>query len=366
MDRRNRNSAGTSLPPLRPMLRRRSDRMQLAAATALGAVWAARLLRTGDRYRMRGKVVLITGGSRGLGLALAREMAAAGARLAICGRDVESLERARASLARVGAEVIAVPCDVTDRDSVQELVEEVHRGLGPVDVLINNAGVIEVGPAETMSVADYEEALGTNFWGMLYPTLAVLPDMRKRRAGRIVNITSIGGKLGIPHQLPYSASKFAAVGFSQGLRAEVAAEGIKVVTVVPGLMRTGSPRNAIFRGRHRAEYAWFSISDSLPGLSISVERAARRIVEACRRGDAEVLFPAVAKVAAVANALAPGFTANVLGMVDRLLPAASTADGSRHTGAESQSWISPSWLTRLGDRAARRYNQLSAHPPKAT
>ena len=364
MSARNRSSGGTSPAARRPLLRRRSDRMQLAAATALGAVWAARLLRTGEGYRLRDKVVLITGGSRGLGLALARETGARGARLVICGRDPESLERARASLARAGAKVVAIPCDVTDRGSVQNLVDQVSRGLGPVDVLINNAGVIEVGPAETMSVADYEEALATNFWGMLYPTLAVLPDMRKRRAGRIVNITSIGGKLGIPHLLPYSASKFAAVGFSQGLRAEVAAEGIKVVTVVPGLMRTGSPRNAIFRGQHRAEYAWFSISDSLPGLSISVEDAARRIVKAFRRGDGEVLFPAVAKVAAVANAVAPGVTANVLGLVDRLLP--GTGDRSRHTGAESQSWISPSWLTQLGDRAARKYNQLSAHPPKTT
>src|SRR3954470_9668308 len=345
--------------------RRKSDRTRLMLAAGFGALWATRRFRLMS-YNLLGRTVLITGVSRGLGLALAREVAAQGARVAICGRHTDSLERARQSLEQLDAEVLAEPCDVTDPESVIRLFERVHQGFGPVDVLINNAGVIEVGPAETMSVADYEEALGTNFWGMLYPTLAVLPDMRKRRAGRIVNITSIGGKLGIPHQLPYSASKFAAVGFSQGLRAEVAAEGIKVVTVVPGLMRTGSPRNAIFRGRHRAEYAWFSISDSLPGLSISVERAARRIVEACRRGDAEVLFPAVAKVAAVANALAPGFTANVLGMVDRLLPAASTADGSRHTGAESQSWISPSWLTRLGDRAARRYNQLSAHPPKAT
>ena len=133
--------------------------------------------------------------------------------------------------------------------------------------------------------------MATNFWGMLYPTLALLPEMRARRSGRIVNITSIGGKLGIPHLLPYSASKFAAVGFSQGLRAELAGDGIKVVTVCPGLMRTGSPRNAIFRGQHRSEYAWFSISDALPGLSISAESAARRIVAACRRGDAEVLFP---------------------------------------------------------------------------
>jgi short-subunit dehydrogenase len=230
--------------------------------------------------------------------------------------------------------------------------------LGAVDVLINNAGVIEVGPAEAMSVADYEEAMATNFWGMLYPTLAVLSSMRQRRTGRIVNITSIGGKLGVPHLLPYSASKFAAVGFSQGLRAEVAAYGIKVITVVPGLMRTGSPRNAIFRGRHRSEYAWFSISDALPGLSIGAERAARKIAEATCRGEAEVLFPVTAKVAAVANAIAPGVTTSVLSVIDRLLPNAGKR-GGRRKGAESQSWLSPSWLTHLGDRAARRYNQIA-------
>jgi NAD(P)-dependent dehydrogenase (short-subunit alcohol dehydrogenase family) len=349
-----------------PPLRRRTDKIPLALAAVLGTIWLGRSLRSGEGYRLRGRAVLITGGSRGLGLGLAREMAVQGARLAICGRDPESLERARASLARIGAEIVAVPCDVRDRNSVRELVAEVRRALGPVDILINNAGVIEVGPAETMSVADYEEALGTNFWGMLYPTLEVLPEMRQQGGGRIVNITSIGGKLGIPHLLPYSASKFAAVGFSQGLQAELAADGIKVITVVPGLMRTGSPRNAIFRGRHRAEYAWFSISDSLPGLSVSVERAARRIVEACRRGDAEVLFPALARVAAAANALAPGVTANLLGMVDRLLPGASGTDSTRHTGAESQSWLSPSWLTQLGDQAARKYNQLTPNPHRAT
>lgn len=322
---------------------------------------AARKLRTELGYSLQGKVILITGGSRGLGLALARQMVVHGARLVICGRDAESLERARASLTRGGMEVLAIPCDVADRDQVQAMVDEVHRRFGPVDVLINNAGVIEVGPAVTMTVADFEEAMATNFWGMLYPTLAVLAGMRARGSGRIVNITSIGGKLGIPHLLPYSASKFAAVGFSQGLRAEVAGDGIKVITVCPGLMRTGSPRNAIFRGQHRAEYAWFSISDALPGLSISAEKAARRIVAACRRGDAEVLFPVAARIATVVNTVAPGLTAGILATVVRLLPKPG-GPGGRWTGLESQSSISPSWLSRLGDRAAQKFNQIAPQP----
>lgn len=332
------------------------------ALVALGGLGAWALLRAIGRdpeYSLRGRTVLITGGSRGLGLVLAREAAREGARVAICGRDPESLERARSALERFGAEVIAIPCDLTDPASVGNLIRTVTDRWGTIDILINNAGVVEVGPAETMSVDDFREALATNFWGMLYPTLAVLPGMRARRSGRIVNITSIGGKLGIPHLLPYSVSKFAALGFSQGLRAELAGQDIKVVAVVPGLMRTGSPRNAIFRGRHRDEYAWFSIADALPGLSISAERAARRILRGLKRGNAEVLFPVTTRIAAVFNAAAPNLTADVLALVDRLLPGAAEVPTGRRRGRQSQSAYSPSWLTRLGDRAARKYNQIA-------
>jgi hypothetical protein len=149
------------------------------------------------------------------------------------------------------------------------------------------------------------------------------------------------------------------MGLSQGLRAELAKEGITVTTAVPGLMRTGSPRNAIFRGRHRAEYAWFSIADALPGLSVSAEDAAGRILAAARRGDAEVLFPVTARAAAIAQAGAPNLTARVLATVNRLLPGAPAGRTGRRRGAESQSRFSPSLLTRLGDRAARQYNQMA-------
>jgi NAD(P)-dependent dehydrogenase (short-subunit alcohol dehydrogenase family) len=324
------------------------------------AGWAVmRRFRHQDSFSFDGKTALITGGSRGLGLVLARDLAAAGARVTICGRDPAALQRAEEALRRIGATVVAVPADVADRDSVRSLIQTVTRRLGPIDVLVNNAGVIEVGPAETMAVADYEEAMSVNFWGMVYPTLQALPSMRQRGGGRIINITSIGGKLGVPHLLPYSASKFAALGFSQGLRAEVAADGVTVTTAIPGLMRTGSPRNAIVRGKHRAEYAWFSIADSLPGLSVSANSASRRILSAARRGDAEVVFPAVAKAAVIATAVAPNLTASALALVDRLLPEAPPRATGRRLGKESRSSFSPSWLTRKGDQAARQYNQVA-------
>jgi short-subunit dehydrogenase len=329
------------------------------ALWAAGAWLGSRWLRAEGWPWVAGRTVLVTGGSRGLGLVLAREAAADGARVAICARDAKALERARHSLRRTGVEVLTIECDVTDQAAVRRMVDEVARRLGRVDMLINNAGVIEVGPAETMAVADYAEAMATNFWGVLFPTLEVLPAMRARGDGRIVNITSLGGKLGVPHLVPYSASKFAAMGLSQGLRAELAADGVAVTAAVPGLMRTGSPRNAIFRGRHRAEYAWFSIADSLPGLSVSAETAATRILVAARQGDAEVLFPVAARVAAIAQAAAPNLTARVLAGINRMLPGAPSGRTGRRRGVESQSTLSPSLLTRLGDRAAQQYNQMA-------
>lgn len=330
--------------------------MLLAVGGALLAGRAA--LRRRLAFDPRGKSVLITGGSRGLGLILGRELIAAGARVAICARDPVELERARAELSERGT-VIALPCDVTDREQVSTMVRRAEAELGPIDVLINNAGVIEVGPIEVMTEDDYEEAMRTHFWGPLHVTRAVLPSMRERRAGRIVNISSIGGKVSVPHLVPYSASKFALVGLSQGLRAELMKDGIVVTTVCPGLMRTGSPRNAIFKGQHRAEYAWFSISDSLPVTSMDARLAARRIIRALRAGEAEVVLSVQAKLAALLHGLAPGVTADLLGLINRLLPGPGGLGTGSALGWQSQSWLSPSWLTSLSDQAAQQNNEIN-------
>jgi NAD(P)-dependent dehydrogenase (short-subunit alcohol dehydrogenase family) len=332
----------------------------LVAAAGVGALFAARALaRRLSGYDLRGKTVLITGGSRGLGLVMARELAGEGAQLAICARDEAELERARADLNKRGARVIAVPCDVTDRAQVNEMVSVVGDHYGQIDVLVNNAGVIQVGPLEVMTLEDYEEAMRVHFWGPLYTTLAVLPEMRRRRDGRIVNISSIGGKISVPHLVPYSASKFALVGLSEGLRAELQKDGVVVTTVCPGLMRTGSPRNATFKGQHRAEYAWFSISDALPLTAMKAERAARQIIEACKRGDAEVVLTIQAQLAVRFHGLFPGLTQDLLGMVNRLLPGPGGIGRKRAKGKDSQSELSPSWLTVLNEQAAERNNEVA-------
>jgi NAD(P)-dependent dehydrogenase (short-subunit alcohol dehydrogenase family) len=332
------------------------------AGTALavaGAVLALRMIRRERaRWDLANRTVLITGGSRGLGLLVARELAREGARVAIAARDAATLARAREDLSGHGAAVLALPCDVTDRAAVERLVQETTRRLGPIDAVVNNAGTITVGPVDEMAIEDYEAALATNFWGALYTIAAVLPTMRARRAGRIVNVASIGGRLSVPHLLPYSVSKFALVGLSEGLRAELSGEGIEVSTICPGLMRTGSPRHAWFKGRHRAEYAWFSIGDALPGLSMHVERAARRIVDAAQRGTPWLMLTLPARLAATVHDLAPGPTLRLLALVNRVLPAPGGIGSHAVRGRDSASAVSPSLLTVAGERAARRQNQL--------
>ena len=321
-----------------------------------GLVVARAVGRRRRKLDLRERVAVITGGSRGLGLVLARELVRHGARVAICARDAAELERARVELTVLGGSVHASPCDVTDRDDVLRFLAEVRDELGPIDILINNAGVIQVGPLEVMTLDDYERALRTHLWGPLYAMQAVIPDMRARRTGRIVNIVSIGGKLAIPHLAPYSASKFALYGLSTAARAELAKDDVYVTTVCPGLMRTGSPRHALVKGQQQAEYAWFDILDSLPITSMNADRAGRQIVRALVHGDAEVVLSLQARLAAKLHALAPSFMQDAMAVVARLLP----EGGSRTAieGKDAESALAPSVLTSLSDRAARRNNEM--------
>ena len=329
------------------------------AAIAVGAVALGKFLwRKMNEYDLRGKTVLVTGGSRGLGLVLAREFAANGARVAICARDEEELQQASDDLESRGAEVMAVKCDVTNMPEVEAMVSQVRGRFGQIDVLVNNAGTIQVGPLEVMNREDFEHAMRAHFWGPLNTIQAVLPEMRERQDGRIVNISSIGGKIAVPHLVPYSASKFALVGLSKGLFAELRKDGIVVTTVCPGLMRTGSPRNANFKGKHREEYAWFSISDSLPVTSIKAERAARQIVAACKQGRAELIITIQAKMAVTFDALFPEASAELMGLVNRILPGPGGIGDRTAKGRDSKSSWSPSWLTRLTEEAAMNNNEV--------
>jgi NAD(P)-dependent dehydrogenase (short-subunit alcohol dehydrogenase family) len=326
------------------------------ASVGASMVLARTLLRHKRTLDLAGRVVVITGGSRGLGLVLARTLVQRGARVAICARDSAELDRARAELELLGGDVFTAACDVSERDDVLRFIASVEDDFGPIDVLVNNAGIIQVGPLELMTEHDFERALQVNLRGPLHAMLAVLPAMRRRGAGRIVNIASIGGKIAVPHLAPYSTSKFALVGLSEAMRTELVKDGIYVTTVCPGLMRTGSPRRALFKGQHQAEYAWFTIGDSLSATSVSAEAAAAQIIRGFTRGDAEVTVSLQAKLASLVHGVAPGLVQEVLGVVARIMPG-PTRSRAMVEGKDAESAFAPSILTRQSDDAARRNNE---------
>ena len=330
----------------------------LGAAALAATLWGNRR----GSYDLSRRVVLITGGSRGLGLVLARQAVAEGARVAICARDEAELARARQDLLLAGgaeADVLTLVRDITNEAEVRSMVAEVEKHFGTVDVLVNNAGIIVGGPLDNMDLRDYEDSMAIHFWAPLHAMQAVLPGMRSRGEGRIVNISSLGGKVALPHMTPYSASKFALVGLSEGFRAELRQHGVSVTTVCPGLMRTGSPGHALVKGQQKKEFAWFSIADSLPGLTMSAEQAARQIWNACRRGDGEIILSLPAKLLAAFHGLLPGTTTDILSWLNRALPATgeSPAANVRRTGYESESALTKSPLTALTRKAAAKNNE---------
>jgi short-subunit dehydrogenase len=291
----------------------------IAAGGAAVGWWAARRMTEQD---LRGRVAVVTGGSRGLGLRIAERLARAGCPVAICARDEQQLQDAGRQLARWGSPVMVRRVDVADPAATAELIEEVEQHFGGIDILVNNASIMQAGPLEEMTLTDFREAMAIDFFGTVHATLAALPTMRQRRAGTIVNVTSFGGEVAVPHVLPYSCAKAAVLRFSEGLTAELAGTGVRVVTVVPWVMRTGSVPYIYYKGRHDQELALFRQSHRRI-VSVDADRAARRIVHAIRRGEARVTIGVLARLGRDAHAVAPGLLARLLGQVKQLLPGPS-------------------------------------------
>jgi len=335
-------------------------RVLLATGAILLVLWLiARFIRT-VRYPLNDKVVLITGGSRGLGLVLARHICARGGKVAIIARDPDELVRAKTDLVPRGGKVLTVECDLLDAGQTQLAVRKVIDRFGKIDVLINNAGIIEVGPLEHMTPEDFQRAMRLHFWAPFELISQIVPEMRIWGGGRIVNISSIGGKVALPHMAPYSASKFALTGLSDALRAELACDNIYVTTVAPGMMRTGSHVNAKFKGKHDSEFAWFAASAGAPLLSMNANRAARKILAACRRGQPSLTLTFAARLQVVANALFPNLTGYAMQLANRFLPESSGAEGNPSRWGYEVHRMIPDWLTRTADKATARNNEAKS------
>jgi short-subunit dehydrogenase len=313
-------------------LPRRDRKLGLGLLAAAGALALYR--STQDSFT--GQSAVITGGSRGLGLALALELVKEGALVAILARDAEELENAHRQILGTypDARVLPIVCDITQPHEIETALQKTHRQFGGIDLLINNAGSITVGPYDQMVEEDFAAQLELHLYAVMNAVNMARPYLIRGLGRRIVNICSMGGKVAVPHMLPYDVSKFALSGYSQGLNAELAAEGISVTTVYPALMRTGSAIQAVFKGDHQKEYAWFQSADVFPLLSASAEDIAAKVIESARHRDAELVPSIPGRIRNVGAAIFPELAAAALRLVARLMPK-NVGSGEYKTGAAS-------------------------------
>ncbi len=316
------------------MAKRRVRKHPVESSLALGLLGAAAVAnafyqRERRATDMRGKVVVIAGGSRGLGLEIARQFGLHGAHLVLSARHEDELREALGKLHEEGAipnggAAHIVVADVSQPEDCRKLIASATERYGRVDVLVNCAAVMQVAPMEDMTAEAFEQAMKINFFGAFYTTEAVLPQMIARGSGHIVNIASIGGKIAVPHMLPYVASKFALVGFSEGLHAEMRHKGVQVTTVCPGLMRTGAHVQVSFAGDVEKEYRWFAFGAMMPGVATTSRAAARKIYAATVAGKAEITITPQAWLGARAMGLLPNLSqAFAAGVNQLVLPKAN-------------------------------------------
>lgn len=185
-----------------------------------------------------GKVAVITGGSTGVGKAVGEIFARKGVRVVLAARTESRLKAAAESLRKAGGEVLAVPTDVSSREACEHLMSEAAGHFGLVDILVNNAGVGIYNPVDQMTDQDLETLLSVNLKGTIYCSQAVFPKMKERGSGHIINVASIAGKMGLPRESGYNASKFGMVGFGQSLKKEAIRYGVRVHNICPGGINT--------------------------------------------------------------------------------------------------------------------------------
>jgi short-subunit dehydrogenase len=240
--------------------------------------------------KLSGAVVVVTGASRGIGAAVAREAAARGARLGLLARNAEELDTLAAELP---TQTCVVPVDVTKKRELVAALRRVGRELGPIDVLVNNAGIGSYGPFVEAGADDLARLWPINVAAVANAMAEVLPDMQARRSGVIVNMTSIAGRIGAPGEAAYCASKFAVIGLSETVRAEVAHTGVKICLINPGPVATAF-----------GEARGYPYDRSFP-KPVSAEHVAKRTIRSIERGTPEIFIPRWLRPSLIFKDLAP-------------------------------------------------------------
>ena len=232
------------------------------------------------------KVVLITGASSGIGRASAIKFAKKGASIILVARKKEKLEQVAKDLKKFNISTLVCKCDVSDKSQVKKMSKTVLEKYESVDVLVNNAGFAIYGSVSKLTTEEIESQMATNYFGMVYCIKNFLPSMIKKKSGHIVNVASVAGSFGLPGIASYCASKFAMLGFSEGLKHELKGTGVGVTVVSPIMVRTNF-----------FDHSSFENMPKYSPTSLSAETVANAILKAANSRRLEIIVPSVVRIA---------------------------------------------------------------------
>ncbi len=250
----------------------------------------------------KNQVVLITGASSGIGKDTAIEFAKLGANIVLVARKKDKLEQTAHELKKFNTSILVCQCDVSKRDQVKEMSKTVLEKFGSVDILVNNAGFAIYGSVSDLTIDEIESQMDTNYFGMIYCTKNFLPSMLKNKSGHIVNVASVAASFGLPGIASYCASKFAMLGFSEGLKHELKGTGIGITVVSPIMVQTNF-----------LEHPSFEKMPKFSPASLSSKTVAKTILKAANSSRLEIIVPSVVRGAVWVKNTFPYFINPILG-----------------------------------------------------
>ena len=250
----------------------------------------------------KNQVVLITGASSGIGKDTAIEFAKLGAKIVLVSRKKDKLEQTANELKKFDTSILVCPCDISKRDQVKEMSKTVLEKFGSVDILINNAGFAIYGSVSDLTIDEIESQMETNYFGMIYCTKNFLPSMLTKKSGHIVNVASVAASFGLPGIASYCASKFAMLGFSEGLKHELKDTGVGITVVSPIMVRTNF-----------FEHSSFKKMPKFSPVSLSSKTVAKTILKAANSQRLEIIVPSVVRGAVWMKNTFPYFINPILG-----------------------------------------------------
>jgi len=234
----------------------------------------------------KNKVVVITGASSGIGEAAAEKFAKKGANIVLVARRKDKLEEVEKKLAKYSIKTLLQVCDVSDKEQVKQMYEKVIDTFSQIDVLVNNAGFVIYGKVKELSIEDIESQMQTNYFGMINCTKYFLPHFLKQNSGHMVNVASVGGSFGVPGIASYCATKFAMLGFSEGLHHELHGTNVGVTVVSPIMVKTALFDHPSFKNFTRRA----------TGISLSSETVANAIIKAANSRRLEIVVPSIVRI----------------------------------------------------------------------